>query len=88
MSHAELEALIGRVEAELDAYDDLPGEAAESVAGLLGEITQRLENPREDNQDQDLIDALKRAIEEYEASHPRVTALLDNLMNTLVSMGI
>jgi hypothetical protein len=88
MSQADLLALISRVETEIDAYDDLPGEAVENVQGLLGEIAQRLEHPREDNQGQDLIDGLKGAIEQYEATHPKVTVLLSNLMNTLASMGI
>ena len=60
----------------------------ENVQRLLGEIAQRLEHPREDNQDQDLIDGPKGAIEQYEATHPKVMVLLSNLMNTLASMGI
>ncbi len=88
MSRAELETLITRVETELNASQNMPGETAERVQGLLGEINQRLANPREDNQDQDLIDGLKRAIEDYEAAHPSMTTLLTNVMNTLASMGI
>lgn len=36
----------------------------------------------------DLVETLQREADEFEAEHPRVTALINRLTNALTSMGI
>ncbi len=37
---------------------------------------------------QDLIDTLRREADEFEVEHPRVTAMINHLANTLNGLGI
>ena len=88
MSTEDLNLLAERLRSEIDALDSTHGEARERLDALHAELVQRLEHPREDNQDEDLLENIKTHIEAFEVAHPRATGILNDLMVTLSNMGI
>ena len=74
--------------AEIDAVESDRPEVRERLDGLLAELNQRLEHPREDNQDEDFLERVQASIEHFEVEHPRATGILNDLMMKLSSMGI
>ena len=70
----ELLALLGKLRAE--ARDLPPREPAEA------------ESKPEEESVQDTVETLRRSVEEFEESHPKVVQLVNHLANTLSGLGI
>lgn len=88
MSDTELNRLAAELKAELADLEDSPEVARERLRALHEELEQRLAHPREDNQDEQLIAQLTEAISAFEASHPRATAILNQVLQSLANLGI
>ena len=88
MSTDDLNLLAERLRAEINALDSSHEAAREGLEALHAELVQRLEHPREDNQDEDLLERIRTNIEAFEIEHPRATGILNDLMVTLSNMGI
>jgi hypothetical protein len=88
VSTEELGVIAQRLRAEIDALDAGEIEARTRFDALHQELVQRLEHPREDNQDSDLIERLREEVAAFEAAHPRATGILNDVLVTLGNMGI
>ncbi len=88
MSTQELQSLVERLRAEREALEGDFGPHHERLDALAADLEHRLEHPREDNQDEDLLERLREGVEHFEVEHPRVTGILNDLMVALSSMGI
>ena len=53
---------------------------------LVGELDSALAQPEE--VPQNLIHSMQHAAEEFEVHHPQLTALINNIMNSLSGIGI
>ena len=87
MSEDDLKRLVQELSAELEAVEHQAGDK-ERLQALHDGLEQRLEHPREDNQDEELIDAITEGIAHFEVEHPRATALLNQILQTLGNLGI
>ncbi|MEM1433066.1 MAG: DUF4404 family protein [Pseudomonadota bacterium] len=88
MSVQELTRLAEALQYELESADLSDAEARNHLQGLHDELEHRLTHPREDNQDEELIDRLREAVERFEAAHPRATGVISQIIHTLGNLGI
>lgn len=82
--HSKLEKL--RAEIEKVASNDI--EARERMNALLGEVEKTLDAAPGAEVDDNLVENIREAISQFEADHPRATAILNDIMVTLSNMGI
>jgi hypothetical protein len=83
-----IEALLERLREESDALPEDATAAREHMENLGAQISHRLSDPREDNQDEQLIASVTEAIERFEIEHPRVTGVLNDVLVVLSGLGI
>jgi len=62
-------------------------DARERLERLIDEIETRLEDSTADRHE-GLLDRISETVEEFETSHPRATAILNEIMMTLSNLGI
>ena len=84
MSREQLRDLLSRLRAELATLDAGDDGAQTRLRKLLDDIEGQLA----DNDNDGLTNDLKRRIETFEVEHPRVTAILNDVMVTLSNLGI
>jgi len=83
MSRAELETLLAQLHDEIDTI--APSERQQRLRALIADLERELAPtaaPRE------LSQGLRERIETFEVEHPRVTAILNDIMVTLSNLGI
>jgi seryl-tRNA synthetase len=80
----ELEKL--RLEVDKVVREDT--EAREKLESLIGDLEKKLDTPEDEAHHDNLLKGLKDAINQFEAEHPRATAILNDIMVTLSNMGI
>lgn len=83
MSEHELNALLEQLRSEMDAVEHGAHEDKERLEGLVASLEHRLANPREDNEDEELLRTLSDALTRYEAEHPRITGVLTRILSAL-----
>lgn len=77
-TRAELETLLAKLRAEAACLPP-PGERAVASESAIS---------REPESMQDNVDQLRRSVEEFEESHPRLVQLANHVANTLSGLGI
>lgn len=88
MSEHDLNTLLEQLRIEMDAVEHGAKEDRERLEGLVASLERRLANPREDNEDEELLGTLTQLLTHYEADHPRITGVLNRILVTLSSLGI
>jgi hypothetical protein len=82
-----LQALVKDLRLQIDALDD--DDRAESIAGFTETSTREALRTE---QDQDLLDialdGLQKSTREFEASYPKLTAVVNNICQQLSNLGI
>lgn len=84
---AELGKAIEALRAEIDTLED----SDEATKSHLKELATLMESQLHDSDladDPSTADSMKQLIETYEARYPRFTAMANDLMTRLASMGI
>jgi len=62
-------------------------ESTDTINELIGKLEQQLKSPTiEDHHS--LIDHLKQTVSTFEYEHPRITAIVNDLMVKLASLGV
>lgn len=84
MGREQLQALLTRLRTELTTLEAADNGTQRRLRELLDDIEGQLA----DNQPDGLTHDLKRRIETFEVEHPRVTAILNDVMVTLSNLGI
>jgi prefoldin subunit 5 len=83
MPHKEIKKSIGELKSEL--------EQTPKETGLLEETLEAAKEGIErytPEAIQDLVQTLQREADEFEVDHPRITALINNVMTSLSNLGI
>ena len=97
-----IEETIQQIEARLQSATNLSPETRAELQGLLAKLraeASRLPPPEEravpsepastePESMQDSVDQLRRSVEEFEGSHPRLVQLANHVANTLSGLGI
>ncbi len=73
-----------------DEYDQLPADASArpQLAELIGAVEQHLAQASGAQTQDQLREGIDNAIRRFEVEHPKLTATLGSLLDTLSSMGI
>jgi hypothetical protein len=87
MTQSELKHLLKRLQTEIEDLKTVSGAEKKELEILIGNIRQ-VSGQDEENTETDLQESLNSAIVRLEASHPRLTAVLNDIMVTLSNMGI
>jgi len=83
MSREQLEHLLTRLREELATLEKGGTEPQARLRQLVDDIEQQIAA-----QDEGVTGELKRRVETFEVEHPRVTAILNDVMVTLSNLGI
>ena len=83
-----LEASLDRLRAEIDALHIDDAEARQRLGTLIRDIERTLEDPKPGGAAVGLGDRLKTSILGFEASHPRLATLLNDVVEKLGNIGI
>lgn len=90
MPEKELRELLSRLSSEIKNTSQVDKSSKELLDNLKIEIDDLLE--REDKKisgnHSSLLDHLKDSTEHFEASHPELTAIMNNVINFLNNLGI
>lgn len=87
MSQEHIHQLLQNLRRDIEGLPE--GEAKRHMQGLVGELDQRLATTATTAEHRDgVVDQIKHAVERFEADHPRVTAILNDIMVSLSNMGI
>ena len=92
-----IEETIRQIEARLQTATNLSPETRAELSGLLAKLRdeaahlpppeERAAQPEAESM-QDTGDQLRRSVEEFEESHPRLVQLANHVANTLSGLGI
>ena len=83
MPRSQLEQSLGELRAEIDRLDADDAAHRERLEQLVDEIETQLAA-----EDDSALGAIRQQIESFEVEHPRVTAILNDIMVTLSNLGI
>ncbi len=83
MSREQLEHLLTRLRQELATLESKSTEAQPRLRELVDDIERQIAA-----QSEGVTGDLKRRVEAFEVEHPRVTAILNDVMVTLSNLGI
>jgi hypothetical protein len=87
MSHSKLKQSLQRLQTEIAELKSISSAEKKELELILGNIRQTLDSD-EHIDSSDLQERLNSAIVRLEAAHPRLTAVLNDIMVTLGNMGI
>lgn len=83
MSREQLEHLLGRLRDEVAALEQRGAAVQPQLRTLIDDIERQVAA-----EDTSVTSELKRRVEAFEVEHPRVTAILNDVMVTLSNLGI
>ena len=88
MSAKHLDQLLSTLRSEIHALDIGDEEARRRLDKLVLDIGARSESPNATVADEKLTGQLKASMLKFEASHPRLAALMNDVLEKLSAMGI
>ena len=83
-----IEESLNRLRSEIDALQIHDDEARRRLATLIRDIEKTLADPKTAGADGGVGERLKAAIVNFEASHPRLATLMNDVMEKLGNSGI
>jgi hypothetical protein len=87
MSKAEIHKSLERLRSELNALEGDKAVIEKRVNSLISDLERHLEN-LEDADHTAMLGRIRGVVEQFEAEHPSITAVLNRIMTTLSDMGI
>lgn len=88
MSDEKLRESLEELRSELDRLESEEAQIRERLDALISGVETRLDMPEDAAHHQSLLQDLRQSISQFEVSHPRTTAILNQIMVTLGNMGI
>jgi predicted nuclease with TOPRIM domain len=88
MSDEKLRHSLDELRSEIERLEAEEAQIRERLDSLISGVEARLDKPDDSAHHQSLVQDLRQSISEFEVSHPRATAILNQIMVTLGNMGI
>jgi hypothetical protein len=90
MDNSDLLDTLEKLHQELEQTEDLDDESRQQLQHLMGDMRTVLEReePASTEEDDSFIEQLGDVIQEYEVSHPSLTAALQHALDILSGAGI
>ena len=83
-----LDELLSTLRREMNALDAGDHDARERLDRLILDIETRVKNPRDVAAEEGLGGHLRASILKFEASHPRLAGVINDVVDKLSAMGI
>jgi len=87
MEEKDLTSLLNQLRAELKNTKTVDEQGRELLRDLEADIHNLLKSP-DDDSDDSVLERLQDSIDYFEATHPRLTTALSQLLNALNNAGI
>ncbi|HEX7026400.1 MAG TPA: DUF4404 family protein [Gammaproteobacteria bacterium] len=87
MTDKNLHDALAQLRAEIEKLDSVSESDKQRLESLLARI-RNTADPEDAETGDDLQDAITENITKFEASHPRLTAIMNDIATTLSNMGI
>lgn len=88
MSDEKIRKSLDELRSELARLEAEEAQVRERLDALIAGVETRLDRPGDASQDQSLVEDLRQSISQFEVSHPRATAILNDIMVALGNLGI
>ncbi|MGB3767726.1 MAG: DUF4404 family protein [Phormidesmis sp.] len=88
MSQEEVGKSIQALQAEINQLSSTDVAVKEKLLALIHDVETQMEDPQNKETRDKTVERLPTLIEQFEVEHPKVTANLSRLLNTLSSIGI
>lgn len=88
MPDKRLRESLSELRSELERLEAEEAQVRERLDALISGVETRLDEPDDTDQHQSLVEEVRQSISQLEVSHPRATAILNEIMVTLGNMGI
>jgi uncharacterized protein YukE len=88
MTQEQLQKTLAELRAELANLSPRDEATRNHINGLIERLEQHLTEPPNDARSNTLRESFSSTIERFEAEHPRITLILNQIMNTLSGSGI
>ena len=88
MTHDEVKENLAHLRTAAARLEPEDTEARAELAQLIARLERRLEASEIQDDEDVLMDSLSISIERFEATHPKLTLLLNQIMAKLSGMGI
>ena len=88
MSEKEINQGLAALRQQIDGLATSDSETREKLQGLLNDLEHQVNSLEAGEQQGHLIEDIKGAIAEFEAQHPRLTGILNDIMIALGNLGI
>ena len=88
MSADKLNQSLEKLRAEIKRLEEENRHIRQTLSRLIEDVEHHLEHPEDAGRKTTLIENLKNHIKQYEAAHPALTGVLNQIMITLSGMGI
>ena len=87
MSDEQLRQSLTELRSEVRRLESEEAKARGRLDSLIASIEARLDAPSNSAHDDSLVRDLRRSILQLEVSHPRATAILNQIMTALANLG-
>jgi hypothetical protein len=84
----ELTEALNRLRAEIGALDTADEISRRKVQALVEDLEKKIKSPEDREIHESLTEQLKDSVLHFEVSHPRLTAVMNDIMVRLGNMGI
>ena len=88
MPDDRLRQSLSELRSELERLETEEAQVRERLDALIAGVEMHLAQPADSAQQQSLVEDVRQSISQLEVSHPRTTAILNEIMVTLGNMGI
>ena len=88
MHDAKLRESLNELRSELERLKAEETQVRERLDALASGVETHLDKPDDSAQHQSLVQEVRQSISQLEVSHPRATAILNEIMVTLGNIGI
>jgi hypothetical protein len=90
MDDPELHEAVGKLHQELEQADNLDEESRQQLQHLMGDIRTALDRqpPAPEEEDESLFEQINESIQQYEVTHPDLTAALQHALDILSGAGL
>ena len=90
MPATELQSLLKKLKLEINNIESVDKSSVDMLNKMKTEIEKALERSEKELEIEksSLIDKLEKSVEHFEASHPELTAKINNVINFLNNVGL
>ena len=88
MPDDRLRQSLSELRSELERLEAEEAQVRERLDALIAGVELHLAEPADSARQQSLVEDVRQSISQLEVSHPRTTAILNEIMVTLGGMGI